>query len=271
MVLFILYVSSKILNKKINILNLVINSALSSLVLIIGIMKNYTLFLNSFFNVIIVISLNVLFYFKPKKIIELFKIVIIVNLVSFLIGGLSLGLYFVNFKSIFISSNLIVLVITTILVYILIKYSLDNLGEFVIKKKMEYITKIYYNGNSVEFTSFLDSGNSLIDPTTKKKAIVVEFQTVKKLLDKEVINFLEGEEPILDFYDNVKINNIASYKIISFKSLGNKKSFILAFTPTKVEIIIENKANTYENLVIGITTLTFDGESYNGLLNGNII
>ena len=84
---------------------------------------------------------------------------------------------------------------------------------------------------------YIDSGNTLKDPLSKKPVIIVEKNIIEKIVDVEKL--MGGDE-------NLKI------RLIPFKSIGKQNGMLIGIKPQYIKIKYnENQVKT-NNVIVGI-------------------
>ena len=166
-------------------------------------------------------------------------------LLSIILGG---SIYLINnhfgIKTsglLFISKDysinlIIILIITPVLLFFYIK----ELNKLKINYSKYYKVDILFNGKVLNLTAFLDTGNKLIDPITKKPIILVE----DCLVDKTNLKFT----------------------FVPYNSLNNH-NILKCFKP---DYIIVN-GNIIKNVLIGLSTDKFNIPGINCILNERIL
>src|SRR5699024_10958768 len=131
--------------------------------------------------------------------------------------------------------------------------------------------EIFYENQSSIVTALIDTGNSLIEPLSKKPVFVVEFEGIKSLLSDEIKYIYEEnllKDSILfedEFFNMLKNTNLL---LIPLKSIGNESSLILGFKPDYVSIKDHDKELIRKDIVIGIYDGYLSSEmDYSGLLH----
>lgn len=208
----------KLNTKRIRIIFACLIGEMSIIYLFIN-MSNFTL--NIFKVILCSIMIFVAFGYINFK--EYIKNIIYFYILSFFLGGCLL-----YFKSLnLIKYNYFILLVPVIMkVYKFFTYNLKNIINY------RYRVNIYLNnGKIIYLNGFMDSGNSLIDPFSNKKVIII---------NKDV-----GE----DFY-------LVPYRTIDSESL------IKCFKPRKVYIDGIGERN---DVVVGVINKKFNG--FNCLLN----
>lgn len=146
-------------------------------------------------------------------------------IISIIIGGI---IYLLNIKLNFYMNILLLLFLTPIIIYILIK----EINNYKLDIKDKYLVTIKYNQKTYKLEGFIDTGNKLKSPISKKGIILV----------------------------NIKINPIKTI-YVPYKAL-NTEGIIPCIKPDKVMIgNIEIK-----NYLIGIAKEKFNLKDYNCIL-----
>ncbi|HCC08116.1 MAG TPA: hypothetical protein DEP72_08190 [Clostridiales bacterium] len=200
--------------------------------------------------------------FRPKSIVESFKIIISVYIVSTFVGGVTFAtMYYINTNSyiqnfIYVATNKItirLLVFSVIFSYLLIKASSVILNQYFAKSKI-YIVQILKNKNIVTLKGIIDTGNSLYDPKSFKPVLVSEYDKLKEILHE-------------DFADREDTYNIP------YKSVGEANGKLIGVMFDKV-IIFNNKLGdlVLENQIIAIYKGKFtNNDEYNMLIHPRIL
>ena len=139
-----------------------------------------------------------------------------------------------------------------------------------------YITDvtIRYKENDIKLKALLDTGNSLVDPFTNNRVLVVEFEILKCMLPYEIgdlikaneeYNFKLVEEILLTLKDKISLN------IIPFKSIG-KTGILFTFKPDLIIINYMEKEIKRNDIIVGIYTGSLTKEmGYSGLMHYELI
>lgn len=258
----ILLATSVIAKIKIKPFRLLVSSGIGGIYSIFS----YLVTLNNFQNMFLKILVSIVIVkvaFMPLKIKFLIKQLILFYLVSFTFGGAAfMLLYFINPENI-ISENG-VLVGTYPLKVALIGAVLGSAVIFSValiikdrisKKAMLCEIEIFYRGKVEKIKSMIDTGNLLKEPITKEDVIIVEKNSLKNLVDNDILdnieNIVSGK-----WLDKADIYSY-KFKVIPFSSLGNSNGILLGFKPDYIRVIDENET-IRNDTIIGI---------YNGKLS----
>lgn len=143
-------------------------------------------------------------------------------------------------------------IISTVVIFIVSKLIKNN----ELKKRNIYDLEIFYKGKMLKVKAFLDSGNLLKEPITGKSVIIVEKDSLKGIVERDVIDNLKN---ILSGKWLKDVNTKFSFFIIPFVSLGNDNGILIGFKPEYIKIYAETEI-LKNDIVIGI---------YDGKLNNN--
>lgn len=152
------------------------------------------------------------------------------------------------------------------IVWFFTKNSLDKhtLMNFQLDQMME--VSFRYNNKKVTTIGFVDSGNQLIDPITKKTIVVCDLFILKQLFSDTQIKLMKRAQESYQF-DNLDMITAPLY-MIPYHGVSGEPAFMLAFKPEN--FIIKNNSKQYRmsQVSIGVQfhNLASDG-SYHCLLH----
>ena len=193
------------------------------------------------------------------------KILIFFYLVSFTFGGIAfMLLFFISPQNIIINENrfvgtypLKIAILSGGIGFVVITIVAQIIRSKMSKKDMICELEIFYKGKNKKIKTMLDTGNLLKEPISNEDVIIVEKDSLKDIINKDV---LENINAILkgNWLDS---KNLYSYKIkiIPFSSLGNENGLLVGFKPDYIKIYGEDEI-VRNDIIIGI---------YNGKLTQN--
>lgn len=281
---FILCIVSKIIKEKINKRRLLFGAFLGALLYCLMIF--IPIFRNTYniIGIIILPMIPLMITYKTKCFRKLIKIFILFHGTAFALGGAGIAMfYYLNISemiknSLNFSMNdfpIVLLIVSSIFSYFIIKLILFWVRKFSNKKGMLYEIKIYYEGMKIDAFALMDTGNSLYDPFSQSPVIVVEFSSVKIFLPDTIQKlFKENKENDLNLLtQSITKSQIRSkIRMIPFSSLGTPNGMLLGFRPDQVEIIEKDDTiKILKDVVIGIYNqrLSYDNK-YQALLHPDI-
>lgn len=275
--LLILYLTKIISRSQGQIRRMTIGAFIASLYSLAYFLPYNALFLSQIGKMLVAfIIIRVSFPYINYKI--FIKTTVAFYITSFIIAGATIGTFLAQHDNYFYY-GLNLDIGNFPLVYLIIGVSISFIGTRMIFKyfnirimKENYIADviIQYNNKEVKIEALIDTGNSLIEPLTKKKVMVVDYKVLEKILPKGVNelviandkgNFVELEKRINlledDFFPT----------LIPYKSVGGG-STIIGFTPDLIRINFNNYEKTSRDIIIGLYSGSLtDDMGYSGLLN----
>jgi stage II sporulation protein GA (sporulation sigma-E factor processing peptidase) len=124
---------------------------------------------------------------------------------------------------------------------------------------------------SCSTSAYIDSGNQLLDPITKKPVILCDETFLKQWFSEEDWEHLKQLQEYLDFTKiPEKWENFI--QIVPYQGVQGKSMFLLTVRPDKITILYENKKIVTSHFLVGIqfAELTKD-RSYHCLLHPQMI
>lgn len=219
---------------------------------------------------------------RPKK---FFLCLGIFYLTSFLLGGLILGMIFYLQPFCLASINGIGLLITEKFWYgtglgliafgVIVKLLTPLLKKQVIEKIFKYVLIVKFQGVKVRVDAFLDTGNQLIDPMTKRAVIVAEYSVLKPLLPAEVQVFFEQAEApdvwqVLGSLGESPAR--ARFSVVPFNSLGHSGGLMIGFRPDQISFIHRGRLVQIKKVIVAIYHKKIDpGNAYNALMHPRLL
>jgi len=163
---------------------------------------------------------------------------------TFLFGGACYGV-----SNIFGQISLVCILGIVSIVYFISVFVLSYQNKIKRLKQFSFKVALFSGDKVIEEEGFLDSGNVLYDPVTKKPIILITYDIFCKL--KPEINYMTAyckkvDPKTLTNGHYVKINTVAS------------GTSILVFTADKVEIFEGEKKKDFQNVSVGLSFSGFD-------------
>lgn len=225
---------------------------------------NYIVNMNWLFGMVLKIIISVVMVkiaFNKCNLRKIMKQLMFFYLVSFTFGGIAfMLLFFINPKNIIIKSNhlvgvypLKIAVISGIIGFLVFFIISKILKNNLSKKSILCEIEIFYNGNIEKIKTMIDTGNLLKEPISKKDVVIVEKDSLKSIISKDILDniqsILQGKW--------LEAENLHSYKLnlIPFSSLGNDNGLLIGFKPDYIKIYSEEEC-VRNDVLIGI----YDGK-----------
>ena len=275
MVYFIFFITNKLTKNKSSLKRISFSAFFATLLYILTIIfiPYYKVLSISIISFIFIIS--IITCFKPKNIKDFLKLFLLVNIISFCIGGGSIALFYYTNFGYFLNFTLThfplkFLLISIICTYIIIKFSLSWYKKIFLKKQSFYNITLYKNNTNVTLNALLDTGNNLKEPITKKPVIIVEFFAIKPILPEKLkIIFYEKQEDNLEKL--LELGHSVDLRLIPFKSVGKENGLLIGTKIDKLEIHTENKI-ILNDVIVAISNFNLSNDNfYNALLNPELI
>lgn len=240
--------------------------------------------LKAFNNVIGFIILSLVMIgvtYKPKSIKAFIKMLVVVYLTTFCLGGVGIGLFYYTrvgyilngiFTDGLSSFSLKLLIITCICSYIIIKIFLKYYGKHVQAKRMFCDMKIRYEEHVIEIKGLVDTGNSVCDPFSGLPVIILESKVTKGLLPKALEELTNNSNDLaFDEIDSELIYKL-KLRVIPFNTLNNNSGMLIGFKPQCVELKYNDKVKVVKNVVIALVNykLTRD-DHYQALIHPQLM
>ena len=221
-------------------------------------LNHFTQFILSYLVICIVM---IWITYQPRTWLIGVKGVVVLYLATFFLGGLFNSLYYHSMVGFYFNElingrlllglngwKLVMLIISGIIGIAMLNKILSSLGR---GDEELYETNIYLKEKSISLTGLLDTGNNLYDPVFGKPVIVIEYNSIIKLLSEEQIEYINST--FINFKVTPITENISVF-MIPFKSIGKKNGLLPAIKIDKLEIIKGEEKKCSENVLTGIWT-----------------
>ena len=222
--------------------------------------------------------LIIIIAFTPQRFREFVKQLAVFYLVSFILGGAVLGLfYFTNTGTVtpggvFLIGGIPWTILmgagaVTVVIFRICLIPLYNLLE---RRSLHQDLTIRLGDKSVDMVGLLDTGNELYDPITNYPVMIVQYSAVKELLHEKIREIFEEnlEDDLERVYKGFKEADwVSRLRLIPYSSLGKEKGMMLGFKADQV--FIGNRC--LEEVIVAVHTrpLSENGE-YTALLNPDL-
>lgn len=139
--------------------------------------------------------------------------------------------------------------------FIIVQIAFKLVKSKLSKKDVIYNVKITIDGKSTILKGLLDTGNMLKDPITGFPVMVVEHESLRKIIPDIVLNNLDkiiGGD-VNELTSKGEFNKITSkFRIIPFSSIGKQNGLLLGVKADNVNIVLDEKVSCINNVIIGI-------------------
>ena len=246
----ILFATGFIQKMQMKQLRLIISSAFGGGYAIISYLNIIPIYSNIFMKILLSIIM-IYIAFNPQNVKKLCKTILLFYLTSFVMGGCALALlYMISPESIAFKDGVLVgtypmkiTIVAGLVGFCIIQIAFQINKRQLKKKDMICNLEISINKQKSEVKAYLDSGNTLREPLTKKPVIVVEKNKIKNFTDIDLEKIIGGDEPNTE---NLKL------KIIPFNSIGKQNGMLIGVKPDFVKIEYEDREEYIYDVVIGM-------------------
>lgn len=242
-------------------------------------------YISTVFGKILYSILIILVTFRFISVKQMIKQFLLFYFVSFAVGGALFGAHFLLQHPISLSTNGLLtfssgygdpvswlfMIIGFPIAYLFTKGRMDKHVIEKIRYDQIYNVTITINKKSCSTTGFIDSGNQLTDPLTKKPVVICDETFLKQWFDQNEWDQLKRAYEELNV-ESIPINWEKYIQVVPFHGVEGKSNFLFALKPEKLSITYEEQQIVATKLLIGIqfSNLT-DDKRYHCLLHPEII
>jgi len=223
--------------------------------------------------------LMVLIAFGRQPILRFIKSVVYLYLISFAMAGAVLGgVSLLNSSGLRLPENLpipwVALIFAVAAALILARWGIGYLRRTWHQDSCITQGEIWFNGKSVCCNLLLDTGNELSDPATGKPVMVMEYETLKKILPEDFCTRFEacGGSDVTKI---LSVNNGAFWqrrlRLVPFHAIGSNGGMLLGFSPDLVVLGLKDKIYTKELIVCIYQYKLGNGKGYRGIINPAVL
>lgn len=249
-------------------------SALGAIYVILTYIVNISIY-NSLILKVILSILIIIIGFNFKRIVEFLKIICIFYLTTFAIGGAGFCIgYFSNAVSITETGiiyvkeiSLKIVIISMIITFIMAKVIVMILKNRVGLSTEYFDIDICLKGKKVTLNAFLDTGNSIHEPFSRRSVVFVEGEEIKELFSEEIYDVLIKGEGM----ENTKEDFWRSRVVLIPVSTINE-SYQIKYGIRTDKVIVHDKGCDFEKESIAVVLcnkLSRDG-SYSAIIGKSI-
>lgn len=193
---------------------------------------------------ILLASLMVSISFNFKSIKRFLSIYGVFLGMTFIFGG---GCY--ALEQIFGQLPLFCVLIVACVIYLSVTAILKARNRIRTIENFSYKVKLVAGGKEIEEEGYLDSGNMLCDPITKRPIVLISFDVFSKIYEN--INFLNA------YMKKVDTNIMKEGHYVKINSVSSGTS-ILVFTADKMEISRDEEKQCFEHIAVGLSFSGFE-------------
>ncbi|TMN23501.1 sigma-E processing peptidase SpoIIGA [Lentibacillus cibarius] len=223
--------------------------------------------------------------FRFFSIYRMFKLLLLFYFVTFAIGGGLIATQFVLQNPVSLSENGVLtfnsgygdpvswlfIVIGFPLVWYFTKNRMDKHASEKIRYDQLYSVTIQIANSKYATKAYIDSGNQLVDPLTKKPVIICDEHFLKQWFTENEWNLLKAAHADLDF-EKLPASWESRIQIVPFQGVEGNRTFMMAIKPDNLTVVYNDAEIVTQKVLIGIqfAELTKD-QTYHCLLHPQII
>lgn len=210
----------------------------------------------------------------PRTWTELKKALIYFYGISFAVAGASIAAsYLMSVPGQGFSFSYLWLLIALVFAILIGFYGEKYLLQRIVPNLLRFGVELHFGTQKCNGQGFLDTGNGLKDPLTKRPVVVAEYEFLKQCLPEDfqqVFDDNRGEDDILDRLSRSSWAN--RLRIIPFNSIGRKNGILVGIRADTIQVSTGEKNILHNNVVVGIyrDKLSQDG-SYHLLIPSEIV
>lgn len=253
----VIEITKRIVKERVRLLKQSITALVFSLLYTLFVISNFRGYIN-IFTLLILNTLEMAILFKPRNLMDCIKYSI-----AFKVGAMC-GNGCLLFLKAYLKEefNYFLLILSFAITYL--SYIVLNL----LSKDMEYYSiDIRCSDKIININALVDTGNSLVEPISKKPVIVAEYSALKEILPCKLVEIYENkkESNLMEIISAISEDSFRnSLRIIPFKSVGKEKGMMIGFVADSVKI--DN--NIINKPVIGICRFNLSKRGlYNALIS----
>jgi len=143
----------------------------------------------------------------------------------------------------------------------------------IVPSLLRFGVELRFGAQSCNGQGFLDTGNGLKDPLTRRPVVVAEYEFLKQCLPQDFQQAFDDNQDEDDILDHLSQSSWANrLRIIPFSSIGRKNGILVGVRADTIMVHTGKKNVLHNNVVIGIyrDKLSQDG-SYHLLIPSEIV
>lgn len=213
--------------------------------------------------------------FRPKKLRPFARLTLVFYLVSFAMGGITIGMmYFLGITgvtqntSIYLGlSGYLYVLLGCVLTWLIFSFFSDFIRSRMIREKTFTDVEIAIDGKSAAMRGMVDTGNFLKDPLTGRPVMIISAAAARNFLPDEIVEEAVRWEktPILP---EVLMNSAYASRIrlIPFQSIGEERGYLVGIRPDAIRIGVHNEKGNSRTVTAqeGVILAIFKGKFSGG-------
>ena len=250
--LILLYLLKKVNRKNCKVLRMIAGSAIGGM---IAVLISLYPWMNGILKILLMYGtggiLMIITAFGRMKLSDLLKQFIVLNLITYFVGGLMNAIYyqtnfrmylvhfgkgilFSNLSWLYVGGSIVIIALLTLLILRLLAWYRSSAPE-------TYEVELILDGRSICTKGLMDTGNCLYDPIYRRPVMVIENSLMEGLLTPELSKDLEAAKQYLEGNDpdtgkwNIGTESMMRLRFIPYRSVA-KNGMLLGIKLDKVLI-----------------------------------
>lgn len=269
----ILYATGFIQKRKMRSIRLIVASIFGAVYAIIAYLKIIPIYSELVMKVILSMIIVYIAY-ENQTIKVALKNLLLFYLTSFVIGGCALAmLYMISPENIVFNNGVLVgtypmkvTLIAGIIGFIVIQVSFSMNKRQMKLKDFICDLEIGINGRIILVKAYMDSGNMLKDPLSKKPVVIVEKKKIEEIVNLKNIWNMCNEETI-----NIERGDVdLKVRLIPFKTIGKQNGMLVGIKPEYIKVNYNDEIVKTNDVIIGLYDKTIN-KQYSALIGLEIL
>jgi len=195
--------------------------------------------------------------YRPKKLRRFARILLIFYLVSFAMGGITIGMmYFLGIAGVTQNSSVylgalgyLYVLLGCAITYLLFHFFANFIKGRLIIERTYADVEIAMEGRTVTMKGMVDTGNFLTDPFTGKPVMIISANAAKQFVSDEIVEEAVNGRKTQILSETLMNSNYANrIRMIPFQSIGEERGYLVGIRPDLIRIEIHNRNDGYKTL-----------------------
>ncbi|UJW58232.1 sigma-E processing peptidase SpoIIGA [Bacillus sp. A116_S68] len=151
------------------------------------------------------------------------------------------------------------------LVFYYSKQRFESIETVKIRYESTMDVHVELQGHHIQLRGFVDSGNQLTDPFSKRPVMIIDMTETADQFPKTLVNFSKRSPSDLT---NVEEENIGNVSLLPFRTIGSHQQFLWTVKPDRVTVHENGRSFECPRTLLGLSHVPLgEKEEYNCLLH----
>lgn len=212
--------------------------------------------------------------FQPKRLRPFVRILLVFYLVSFAMGGITIGMmYFLGIMGVTQNTSIylgirgyLYILPGCILTWLIFSFLASFLKRRMISERTYADVEIDLEGKTVTMKGMVDTGNFLVDPLSGKPVMIISAEAAKQILPEALVEEAVESGNMLTVPESLGKSGYAGrIRMIPYRSVGEGKGCLIGIRPDAVRVGIHNGKGSNKTVAIsGGAILAINKEIFSG-------